>query len=116
MPPIVSTPPQQRRTPTDRTRSPLHAEVARWFDSTSHARVTRFGRIYPGGSRYVCLSASRPDGVFALYFFHHGAGDWRIYPPKGVGPSIVYWSAEAKTAGSSATSRPRNRSRAAIKS
>ncbi|WP_087043660.1 hypothetical protein [Caballeronia ptereochthonis] len=94
----------------------MRAEVARWFASTSRARVTRFGRIYPGGSRYMCVSASKPGGTFALYFFHHGGGDWRIYPPWGVGPSIVYWSVDAKTAGSNATAPPKKRLRAAIKS
>ena len=112
----VSAPSQSRRIHSDRARSPLHAEVARWFDSTSRARVIRFGRIYPGGSRYVCIGASSPGRVFALYFFHHGAGDWRIYPPSGVGPSIVYWSAEAKTADRNASTRPISRSRAAIRS
>jgi hypothetical protein len=91
-------------------------EVAKWFDSTSRARVTRFGRIYPGGSRYVCLSAPKPGGLFALYFFHHGAGDWRIYPPWGVGPSIVYWSARTRTTSDTAAARPKKRLRAAIKS
>jgi hypothetical protein len=74
--------------------SSLRSEIARRFDARSAARVARFGRIYPGGSRYVCVSA--PDtirgGFYALYFFHHGANDWRIYPPRGMGPSIVYWS------------------------
>ncbi|SAK62373.1 hypothetical protein AWB75_02686 [Caballeronia catudaia] len=92
MPLSVSALAQPRRIQSDRTSSALRTEVARWFDPASRARVTRFGRIYPGGSRYVCVSAPKPGGVFALYFFHHGAGDWRIYPPWGVGPSIVYWS------------------------
>jgi hypothetical protein len=61
--------------------------------------VARFGRIYLGGSRYVCVSA--PDrirgGFYALYFFHHGGKNWRTYPPSGVGPSIVYWSVAGPT-------------------
>ncbi|WP_044041275.1 hypothetical protein [Caballeronia insecticola] len=116
MPLTVIPPSLPRRICTDRICSPLRAEVARWFESTSRARVTRFGRIYPGGSRYVCVSASKPGARFALYFFHHGAGDWRIYPPWGVGPSIVYWSVDVKAAASTATARPKRRLRAAIKS
>lgn len=92
MPLIAYAPVQQRRKLPDRIPSSLRLEVAKWFDEESFARVTRFGRIYPGGSRYVCISARKHSGFFALYFFHHGANDWRIYPPVGVGPSIVYWS------------------------
>jgi hypothetical protein len=38
-------------------------------------------------------------GFFSLNFFHHGRKDWRIYPPFGIGPSIVYSSAQAVTTG-----------------
>jgi hypothetical protein len=87
----------QRSAGTDRLMSnqlpsSLRAMVSAWFDATSRARVTHFGRIYPGGSRYVCVSAPRRGGAFAYYFFHHGTGDWRLYPPRGIGPSIAYWS------------------------
>lgn len=114
MPSSVSAPAQARRTRTDRTSSALRKEVSRWFVPASRARVTRFGRIYPGGSRYVCVSAPKPGGFFALYFFHHGAGDWRIYPPWGVGPSIVYWSVKAKLPASQAAG-PKKRFRVGIK-
>ena len=118
MPSSVSTTAQQRRIQSGRPCSALHAEVARWFDPASRARVTRFGRIYPGGSRYVCVSATRPGRCFALYFFHHGTDDWRIYPPWGVGPSIVYWSINVKmpVSRSEATVGPKRRIRAGIKS
>lgn len=109
---------QQRRIRSGRTCSALHAEVARWFDPASRARVTRFGRIYPGGSRYVCVSATTPGRCFALYFFHHGTDDWRIYPPWGVGPSIVYWSINVKmpVSRSETAAGPKRRFRAGIKS
>jgi hypothetical protein len=84
--------PDTRRT-VSLARSALRAEVERWFNATSGAHVSQFGRIYPGGSRFVCLNARNESGAFALYFFHHGMNDWRIYPPRGIGPSIVYWSA-----------------------
>ncbi|SAK64781.1 hypothetical protein AWB77_02414 [Caballeronia fortuita] len=114
MPLSVPAPAQQRRNRSRRTHSALRAEVARWFDAGSRARVTRFGRIYPGGSRYVCVSATRPGRCFALYFFHHGAGDWRIYPPWGVGPSIVYWSVKMKLPASQAPG-PKKRFRVGVK-
>ena len=116
MPLTVSAPPRERRIETDRPCSALRAEVARWFDPASHARVTRFGRIYPGAGRYVCVSATQPGRCFALYFFHHGKDDWRIYPPWGVGPSIVYWSVNMKMPVARATVDRKRRLRAAIKS
>ncbi|WP_277183420.1 hypothetical protein [Caballeronia sp. BR00000012568055] len=92
MPLLPYAPAVSRRKPATRTQSALRAEIAYRFASATTPRVTRFGRIYPGGSRYVCVCARNESGVFALYFFHHGAHDWRTYPPRGVGPSIVYWS------------------------
>jgi hypothetical protein len=112
----ASTPLQPGRTSSDRPSSRLREEVARWFPSSSRARVSRYGRIYPGGSRYVCLSAPKPGGRFALYFFHHGDDDWRLYPPSGVGPSIVYCSAEVKAPAASAAVRLKRRLRAAFES
>jgi hypothetical protein len=114
MPSSVSALRRSQRTPSERTASALRIEVARWFSPNSHARVTRFGRIYPGGSRYVCVSATSPGRRFALYFFHHGAGDWRIYPPWGVGPSIVYWSVKTRLPASQAAG-PKKRFRVGIK-
>lgn len=119
MPSTVSMPSHSGRIPPDRPFSRLREEVSRWFDSTSHARVSRYGRIYPGGSRYVCLSAPKPGGRYALYFFHHGNDDWRIYPPSGVGPSIVFCSIEFKApvpCVARAALRPKRRLRAALKS
>ncbi|VXB87315.1 conserved hypothetical protein [Burkholderia sp. 8Y] len=99
MPLSACTPVHARRARPGYTPSSLRTEIARRFDARSAARVTRFGRIYFGGSRYVCVSA--PDiergGFYALYFFHHGANDWRIYPPPGIGPSIVYSSVAASS-------------------
>ncbi len=101
----VRAPSRRRHAPPDRGASSLRAEIAKWFDAESSARVTRFGRIYLGGSRYVCVSA--PDrvrgGSHSLYFFHHGKSDWRVYPPAGVGPSIVYCSIAAPTASATGT-------------
>jgi hypothetical protein len=115
MPSSVPALAQPRRIRSNRTTSGLRMEVARWFDPASDARVTRFGRIYPGGSRYVCVSAPKRDGVFALYFFHHGACDWRIYPPWGVGPSIVYWSINLTMQATQAAAGPKKRFRSGIK-
>ena len=74
-------------------QSPLRHEVSRWFGPDSGAHVSHFGRVYPGACRYVCVRAPLMAGFFSLNFFHHGRKDWRIYPPFGIGPSIVYSSA-----------------------
>ena len=74
-------------------QSPLRQEVSRWFGADSGARVSHFGRVYPGACRYVCVRAPLMAGFFLLNFFHHGRKDWRTYPPSGIGPSIVYSSA-----------------------
>ena len=76
-------------------QSPLRHEVSRWFGADSGAHVSHFGRVYPGACRYVCVRAPLLAGFFSLNFFHHGRKDWRIYPPFGIGPSIVYSSARA---------------------
>jgi hypothetical protein len=75
--------------------SPLHHEVSRWFGADRGAYVSHFGRVYPGSCRYVCVRAPLVAGFFSLTFFHHGRKDWRIYPPFGIGPSIVYSSVRA---------------------
>jgi hypothetical protein len=92
MPLIPYAPAYSRCRTTTRKQSALRVEIANRFEPESMPRVTRFGRVYPGGSRYICVCARNESGVFALYFFHHGAHDWRTYPQCGVGPSIVYWS------------------------
>lgn len=73
-------------------QSALRHEVSRWFGANSEAHVSHFGRVYPGACRYVCVCAPLTAGSFSLNFFHHGQKDWRIYPPSGIGPSIVYSS------------------------
>jgi hypothetical protein len=97
MPPTVQTSYVQKRAASSRRLSALRSEVEIRFDASSNAHLTKFGRIYPGGSRYICISAYRQEAFFALYFFHHGHHDWRVYPPQGIGPSIVYWSVESTT-------------------
>jgi len=77
-----------------RHQSPLHREVCRWFKPDSGAYLSHFGRVYLGGCRYVCVRAPLMSGFFSLNFFHHGRKDWRIYPPLGVGPSLMYSSVQ----------------------
>jgi hypothetical protein len=76
-------------------QSPLRHEVSRWFGADGGAHVSHFGRVYPGACRYICVRAPLMAGFFSLTFFHHGRKDWRIYPPFGIGPSIVYSSVRA---------------------
>ena len=48
--------------------SPLRHEVSRWFGADSGARVSHFGRVYPGACRYVCVRAPLMAGFFSLNF------------------------------------------------
>lgn len=41
-------------------------------------RITRFSSAHRG--RYVRVEVSRPEGPFALFFFRHDDGVWRVFP------------------------------------
>jgi hypothetical protein len=62
----------------------LHSLVEKWLTPTSAMpiRVTRFGRTRISKSRYVCVEVLQPEGPVALFFFRHGDGTWRVFPPE----------------------------------
>jgi len=62
----------------------LRSLVEKWLTPTSATpiRVTRFGRTGSSRSRYVCVEALQPEGAVALFFFRHGDGTWRVFPPE----------------------------------
>jgi hypothetical protein len=51
------------------------------FNALSTARVTAFGRTRSAGSRYVCVETIHDSEKVALFFFRHGDGCWRVFPP-----------------------------------
>jgi hypothetical protein len=61
----------------------LRMLVEKWLAPTpmSPVRVTRFNRSSPNRRRCICVEASRPTGLLAIFFFRHGDGAWRVFPP-----------------------------------
>jgi hypothetical protein len=59
----------------------LRYQVEKWLTPTGPVHVTAFGRSPSGGGRYVCIETRQPAGPRALFFFRHGDGYWRVFPP-----------------------------------
>jgi hypothetical protein len=59
----------------------LRYQVEKWLTPTTPVHVTAFGRSPSGGGRYVCVETRQPAGPRALFFFQHGDGGWRVFPP-----------------------------------
>lgn len=61
----------------------LHAIVAKWIAAADDrpVRVARFGRMRAGHVPYVCVQRAAD----MLYFFRHGDGSWRVFPPAAQG-------------------------------
>ncbi len=78
-----------------RLDSPLRCEVE---EVVLCRRLVAHLALWPASIRAaaaMCACAPLLSRFHSLYFFHHGAGGWRICPPWGVSPSIVYSSAVA---------------------
>ena len=60
----------------------LRSLVDKWLAPTAAkpARVTRFSRLNSNHIRYVCVEASHPTGMLAIFFFRHDDG-WYVFPP-----------------------------------
>jgi hypothetical protein len=67
----------------------LRSLVDKWLAPTAAmpARVTRFGRLNSNHRRYVCVEASHPSGMLALFFFRHDDG-WCVFPPSTNAPTM----------------------------
>lgn len=61
----------------------LRSQVDKWFapDATAPIRVTAFGRMRSGRTRYVSVEVLSSKGPHSLYFFRHADGSWCVYPP-----------------------------------
>nr|WP_246279197.1 hypothetical protein [Paraburkholderia ultramafica] len=68
----------------------LRLLVGKWFGSTPlmPVRVFDFGRVTPGGARYVRVGVARPNRTLAIVFFRHGDGSWNVFPPAPGEPSM----------------------------
>ena len=69
----------------------LRLLVEKWLAPTpeTKVRVIRFGRLTSGRQRYAYVEAIRPAGAFALYFFLHDDGRWRVFPPASERPAMA---------------------------
>ncbi len=66
------------------TEMSLRLMVEKWFAAnlTTTLRVTRFSHARCAYGRYVRVEAARREGgTFALCFFRHADGAWRVFPP-----------------------------------
>ncbi|MFP3559128.1 hypothetical protein [Paraburkholderia sp. SIMBA_054] len=68
---------------TNTDRQSLRFVVEKWleFNSLNAARITMPGRTLSGGRRYVCVEIMHEGERFALFFFRHDDGCWRVFPP-----------------------------------
>jgi hypothetical protein len=64
--------------------------IDKWLapTATMPIRVTRFSRTRQNRGRYVSVEALRNDGPFEIFFFRHGDGSWRVFPPAIERPSL----------------------------
>jgi hypothetical protein len=62
----------------------LRSLIEKWFapSATSRVRLTRYVRAHPMRSRCVRVEALRSQDPVAIYFFQHGDGTWRLFPPE----------------------------------
>ena len=61
----------------------LRLSVGKWFEGTAQTpvRVLAFGRIVPGGPRYVRVGIRRDGKSPNIVFFQHNDGSWNVFPP-----------------------------------
>ena len=62
----------------------LRLLVEKWFAPTtvSRVRLTRFGRAWSKGKRVVRAETLSLESSIEIFFFQHGDGTWRIFPPE----------------------------------
>jgi hypothetical protein len=74
----------------DAGRMSLRLLVDKWLAPTlaMPARVARCSRLTSSHGRYVCIEALRPSGTVVIFFFRHGDGAWRVFPPSVDRPAM----------------------------
>lgn len=73
------------------TQISLRGLIDKWLApcDTSQIRVTQFSRTGPSRKRFIRVETAHSTGTRAIYFFKHGDGTWRVFPPGNGGPQ---WS------------------------
>ncbi|WP_084688623.1 hypothetical protein [Paraburkholderia oxyphila] len=65
----------------DSTSSSLRALIDKWFSPATLLRVRRFTMSPRGVPRCVRVESMGNGAERVIFFFQHGDGVWRVYPP-----------------------------------
>jgi hypothetical protein len=76
---------------TNHREQSLRCVVEKWlaFNPPGTAKVIAFGRTPPRRGHYVCIETTHDSGSVTLYFFRHGDGCWRVFPPATTLPKMA---------------------------
>jgi len=68
----------------------LRSMVEHWLtaDPSKGIRVTEFKKRRSRHGCYVCVETAGEAGPIAMFFFRHGDGTWRVYPPSRERPAL----------------------------
>src|SRR5215469_3727671 len=82
------------------TQISLRGLVDKWLapDVTSKIRVTQFSRTGPSRRRFIRVETAHSTGTRAIYFFRHGDGMWRVFPPRNSAPHLTIVSSAVHAA------------------
>jgi hypothetical protein len=72
----------------------LRALIEKWFAPAALVRVSRF--TAPAGRARHCVrvESHEKSTTQVIFFFQHGDGVWRVYPPQpGLGGSSLFYVA-----------------------
>jgi hypothetical protein len=72
------------------TGESLRTLIDKWLAPTaaSPVRVTRHSRANANQGRCVRVESLQTTGSLAIFFFRHGDGAWRVFPPASVRPAM----------------------------
>lgn len=72
------------------TEKSLRLMVEHWLapDPASRVRVIEFRKRRSTQSCYVCVETIKGRDPVAMYFYRHGDGLWRVFPPERDRPAM----------------------------
>jgi len=84
----------------------LRQLIEKWFapNPAMPAHVTQFGRMRESKQRFVRVESTQQSYPFAIFFFRHGDGSWRVFLSPRQRPAISYRLMDASTHQSDALS------------
>lgn len=60
----------------------LRALIEKWFTPSSLTRISRLTILSGSVRRCVRVESQDNDTAQVIFFFQHGDGVWRVYPPE----------------------------------